>query len=104
MSGFNDYARQAMEGFQEGAGVVGRDAWADIGDSYQEFLTADATVGPPDAMTGDMVHTGPEAEPLPQSFDAALHQHQAMVEAEQQAANTPEITAPDISAPDIDAA
>jgi hypothetical protein len=68
MSGsFEDYGSEIAAGFQEGVGDVTRSAIAGIGDAYQQFLMADATIGPAQPLTGTMETTSytMEAEPVP---------------------------------------
>lgn len=48
------YAARVAAGMQQGAGDVARSAIADIGDTYQEILMADASIGPPDGLAGTM--------------------------------------------------
>jgi hypothetical protein len=107
MSGFRDYLASTAADFSEGAGDIGRHAYADIGDSYQEFLMADAGISEPYGHTGDMVHIGPEAETI-QGYQSALLEHGVAVGLETEADHwreqemQPEPEAPDISAPEID--
>ncbi len=51
---FDDYASEVAAGLQQGAGDLTRNAIAGIGDAYQQVLTADATVGASQPMTGTM--------------------------------------------------
>lgn len=87
MSGsFKDYVSEQMEGFVTGAGDLSRHAIADIGDSYQEILMADASISPPDGLTAEM-ETVTTAEPeTPAMSDAQMQavidtrEHEAEVE------------------------
>jgi hypothetical protein len=74
--GFDDYVRGQLGGFKEGAGGLARSAVADIGNSYQQVLMANASIraprpfiaaGGPDAphdLEGDASASSPDAAEL----------------------------------------
>jgi hypothetical protein len=68
-----------MSDWKQGIGDVARAAVADIGDAYQAVLQGKAPLQT--HLTGDMVRTAVPAEDIPQSYEAALRQHQAMEQA-----------------------
>jgi len=72
-----------MSGFKQGAGDVARAAYGDIADTYQAVLQGNAL--PHASLTGDMVEISGPAQDIPQSYEAALREHQALEQADQQA-------------------
>ncbi len=66
---FNAYAASQLDGMKAGAADVGRSAIADIGDSYQEILMQNASISPPDGLTGTMENVTTEAEITPPQPD-----------------------------------
>ena len=65
MSAFGDYAAATLAGMRQGAAAVGRNAVADIGDSYQEVLMAHARISPADGLTPTPESAAQEQAPEP---------------------------------------
>jgi hypothetical protein len=59
----SEYLGQLREGFTEGLGDLSRHAISDIGDTGQEILHADASIAPPDNLTGTMENVTTTIEP-----------------------------------------
>jgi hypothetical protein len=58
----DDYAGSFFRGVGEAAGDLTRSVIADVGDTYQRFLMADATPRPPQGLTGTMETVSYEME------------------------------------------
>ncbi len=64
MSGFDEYAADQLAGMQAGIADVGRAAYTDIADSYQQVLMGHASITPADGLTGTMETTSYQVEPV----------------------------------------
>jgi hypothetical protein len=69
-----------MDDMAEAGGDITRGAIADIGDSYQEILMSDASISPPDGLTGDIVTVTDTVPQDPVMSDAQL---QSLVDVQQ---------------------
>lgn len=89
-----------MDEMAQAGGDVTRSAIADIGDTYQEVLMQDASISPPDGLTGVMETTTDLLPEQTAMTDAQLQslvdvqQHEAAMEAQAMAEPEP-ISAPD---------
>ena len=96
MSAFSDWTNGQVEAFAQGAGDVARAGLADVSNAYQRFLMADATIGPPEPVIGDMEVTHDPSAPEPlndRQLEALIDEQefQARMSAEPEVDTTPDV-------------